>query len=395
MRNTFGNVLTVTLFGESHGPEIGAVLDGLAPGMTVSEERIRKLLSLRRPAGAISTARAEADEFRIVSGVFEGRTTGTPLTILIPNTNTKSTDYEKTRFLPRPGHADYTATCKYHGFEDYRGGGHFSGRLTAALVAAGGILLPALEKKGIRIGTHIASLGGGEEFLSDRPFSAGNEELEKEIDALSSRAFPVLDLTMEAPMKERILSAKEALDSVGGILETAVTGVPAGLGEPWFDTLEGALSHALFSIPAVKGVEFGRAFTEVLLPGSAYNDAFYAVSNPDGEDSEKTVKTPEKGQIPPERGFIVRTKTNHNGGVNGGITNGMPLVFRTAVKPTPSIMREQETVDLKTGENALLQISGRHDPAIIHRARVVVDCMSAMVLADFLSLKYGTDYLRD
>ena len=395
MKNTFGNVLTLTLFGESHGPETGAVLDGLAPGIPVSEDRIREMLSLRRPSGAISTARVEADEFRIVSGVFEGKTTGTPLTILIPNTNTKSRDYSETRYIARPGHADYTAEIKYHGFQDYRGGGHFSGRLTAAIVACGGILVPALKEKGIRIGTHILALGGknGEEPVRDRAFSEDIEALLPEIEGLGTRPFPVLLPECEEAMKERILEAREEGDSVGGILETAVSGVPAGLGEPWFGTIEGALSEALFSIPAVKGVEFGDAFSMVCGRGSAYNDAFYSPKASEAYFTGESGKTPENGQISRESLLLVRTKTNHNGGVNGGITNGMPVLFRTAVKPTPSIFKEQETIDLRNGENVKLSLKGRHDPAVIHRARIVVDSMTALVFADFLSLRFGTDWM--
>ena len=249
MKNTFGNQLSVTLFGESHGHEIGAVLDGIAPGISVDEEFIRRRLALRRPAGdGLSTARAEGDPFRIVSGVFEGKTTGTPLCLLIPNGDTHSRDYN--RGMARPGHADYTAECKYHGFQDYRGGGHFSGRLTAPLVAVGAILLSALAKKGITVGTHIASLAG----IPDRPLSA---DPTADLNRLNETQFPVLDEAAAGRMKEAIRSAAADGDSVGGILETAAVGMPAGVGEPWFDTVESLLSHALFGIPAVKGVEFG------------------------------------------------------------------------------------------------------------------------------------------
>ena len=367
MKNTFGNVLTVTIFGESHGPAVGAVLDGLTPGIPVSEDFINKQLRLRRPQGEISTARQEPDEFQIVSGVFEGKTTGTPLVILIPNQDTRSRDYRETRFLARPGHADYTAYEKYHGFEDYRGGGHHSGRVTAALVAAGGILLPALFEKGIRIGTHMKALG----TIYDRAFSEDPETLAGEIDIVNDKSFAVLSEDAASKMQEEILKAKEASDSVGGVLETAVTGLPAGLGEPWFDSMESMLSHALFSIPGIKGVEFGDALSYACGRGSAYNDAFYIDS-----DTGK-----------------VRTETNHNGGVNGGLTNGMPVIFRTAVKPTPSIFQKQRTIDFHKMENAEILLSGRHDPAIIHRARVVQDSVTAMVLADFLCLRYGTDAL--
>ena len=360
MKNTFGQSVAVTLFGESHGPEIGAVLDGLAPGIEVDEDFIRHQLTLRRPTSKISTARVEADEFRIVSGMFEGRTTGTPLCILIPNTNTKSGDYA--RGLPRPGHADYTATCKYHGFEDYRGGGHFSGRITAALVAAGAIAISALKKKGIVIGTHIASLAD----VSDAPFSS---DLNRDIDLLSEKVFPTLDQDAEQRMRACIEAAAAEGDSVGGVLETVVIGLPAGVGEPWFDTVEGVLSHALFGIPAVKGVEFGDGFALSDMRGSLANDALF-IQN--GE---------------------VKTLTNHNGGINGGITNGMPLVFRTAVKPTPSIFKEQQTVNLDAGKDCKFSLAGRHDPAIVHRARAVVESISALVLCDLLALRFGTDYL--
>ena len=367
MINTFGQNIAVTLFGESHGEEIGVVIDGLAPGITVDEAFIAHQLTLRRPAGRISTARREADAFRIVSGVFEGKTCGTPVCILIPNTQTRSRDYAATRPLARPGHADYTAYCKYHGFEDYRGGGHFSGRITAALTAAGGILIPALAKRGIRIGTHIAALGG----VRDRAFAAEDESaLLKDIDFLGGTAFPVLDEKAAAAMRTAMETAAAEKDSIGGVLESIITGVPAGVGEPWFDTMEGMLAHALFSIPAIKGVEFGAGFDGVQSRGSTFNDAFRMK---DGR---------------------IETVTNHNGGINGGITNGMPVLFRCAVKPTPSIYKEQDTVNFFEKKDAKLVISGRHDPAIIHRARVVADSVTAMVIADLLTGRFGTDYLR-
>ena len=363
MKNTFGSSISLTLFGESHGAQIGAVLDGLAPGIEIDEELIRAQLDKRRPAGKISTARREMDEYQIVSGVFEGKTTGTPLTVLIPNTAQHSKDYAATRSLARPGHADYTANRKYHGFEDYRGGGHFSGRVTAALVAAGAILISALEKKGIQIGTHIRSCAG----IEDAPF----DNIKEDIAYLNTLDFAVLDSERGEEMRAAIEAAAAEGDSVGGVLETAVTGIPAGVGEPWFDTVEGQLAHALFSVPAVKGVQFGDAFAMVNGRGSEYNDSFYI--------SEKEIKT----------------TTNHNGGVNGGITNGMPIVFSCAIKPTPSIFKEQNTVDFIKNENAVLSLKGRHDPAIIHRARAVVDSVSALVLADLLAQRYGTDWLAD
>lgn len=361
MKNTFGTNVLTTIFGESHGPAVGGVLDGLAPGIPVDPEQIKKKLALRRPQGAISTSRVEEDEFEIVSGVFEGRTTGTPLCLLIPNKNVRPGDYDAVRDLARPGHADYSGFVKYRGFADYRGGGHFSGRVTAAPVALGAIAETALELRGIRIGTHISRLAG----IPDRSFA----DLDADIATLSDRPFPVLDEGVADKMQAAILSAKEDLDSVGGVLETVVTGLPAGVGEPWFDTLEGLLSHALFSIPGVKGVEFGDGFSLSDMRGSEANDAFA-----------------------PKDGGIV-TKTNHNGGINGGISNGMPLLFRCAVKPTPSIARPQTTVDLRTGQPAELSIPGRHDPAIVHRARAVVDAVTALVLCDVLAGRFGADWL--
>ena len=360
MKNTFGSSVAVTLFGESHGPAVGAVVDGLAPGIPVDEDFIAQRLTLRRPYGDISTARVEPDRFQIVSGVFEGKTTGTPLCILIPNENVRSGDYAAISALARPGHADYTAHVKYHGFADVRGGGHFSGRITAALTAAGAVALLALRSRGIAVGTHIARCGG----VADRPFS----DLAAELPALGEKRFAVLDEAAGERMRAAIAAAAAEGDSVGGLLETAVTGLPAGIGEPWFDTLEGLLAHALFSIPGVKGVDFGGAFDRTDARGSAYNDAFYM------------------------DGGTVKTKTNRNGGINGGISNGMPLVFRCAVKPTPSIFRAQETVDFRKGEDAVLTLQGRHDPAIIHRARVVADSVTALVLCDALALRFGTDW---
>lgn len=361
MKNTFGNSISVTIFGESHGAEIGVVIDGLAPGIEVDEEFIASQLTLRRPAGRISTARREADEFKIVSGVFNGKTTGTPICITIPNSDTRFKDYSATRALARPGHADYTAYCKYHGFEDYRGGGHFSGRITAGVVAGGAIMISALKNKGINIGTHIARIGD----VSDRPF----ENFDEDIRSLGGMTFAVLDESKREKMTRVIEAAAADGDSVGGVLETVITGVPAGVGEPWFDSVESMMSHAIFGIPAVKGIEFGAGFEMADGRGSITNDSFYM------EDG------------------AVKTRTNNNGGINGGITNGMPIVFRCVVKPTASIYKEQETVDFIKKEDATLQIHGRHDPAIIHRARVVVDSIAAFVIADMLAGRYGTDYL--
>ena len=361
MKNTFGNNISVTLFGESHGEMIGAVLDGLCAGVKIDFDLIRREMSKRKPYGKISTARNEADEVRIVSGVMNGVTTGTPITVLIENTNTSSKDYSMFKDVPRPSHADYTAEVKYCGNQDYRGGGHFSGRLTAPIVAVGAILQGALRNKGIFVGTHISSLHG----ISDRGF----ESLENDINALSDKLFPVLDDDKGKAMHKEILSAAESGDSVGGVLESAVVGLPAGVGEPWFDSLESSLAHILFSIPGVKGVEFGLGFGFAEKYGSEANDAFCV-------ENEK-----------------ICTKTNNNGGINGGISNGMPIVFRTVVRPTPSIFKEQQSVSLSKMENTVLKITGRHDPAIIHRARAVVDAAAAIAIADALASSFGTSYL--
>lgn len=367
MKNTFGSSVSVTIFGESHGKEIGAILDGMAPGIAVDETFIEEKLALRRPSGAISTKRVEPDHFRILSGVYNGYTTGTPICIAIPNQDTRSKDYSATRFLARPGHADYTAWCKYHGFEDYRGGGHFSGRITAGLVACGAIALSALLAKGIRIGSHVASCAG----IKDRHF----EDYDRDIDKLNGTDFAVLDQDAGEKMQETIKEAARQGDSVGGILETVITGLPKGVGEPWFDSLEGVLAHALFSIPAVKGVEFGDGFALAGMRGSQANDSFVVM---DSEDNERKK---------------IITRSNHNGGINGGISNGMPVIFRLAIKPTPTISIEQNTVDFKNNTNEKLASKGRHDPAIVHRARIVADSVAALVICDMLAQRFGTDYL--
>ena len=362
VKNTFGHSLTATIFGESHGAAIGIVIDGIAPGIPVDDAAIRRQLDRRRPSAPTDTARREADEYQILSGVFNHKTTGTALTIIIPNCDVRSGDY--TYGPARPSHADYAAYCKYHGYEDYRGGGHFSGRITAALTAAGGILIPALEAKGIRIGTHIASCGG----VSDEAFVP--ERMEEQIAALRGKHFPVIDDAAAELMTAEILRAGSDGDSIGGITQTAVTGMPAGVGEPWFDSAESMISHAIFSIGGIKGIEFGDGWAMASgMRGSEANDAMHM------EDG------------------AVRTQTNHNGGINGGITNGMPILFRCAIKPTPSIARTQQTVDFLTGEDTELLIRGRHDPAIIRRACPVIDSVTAIVIADMLAGRYGTDWL--
>lgn len=361
MKNTLGNNVRLTLWGESHGKYIGAVLDGICAGIKVDENFIKEQLSKRRPMKNIETARCEEDNFQIASGVFNGWTTGEAISIIIENKDTRSKDYEKTRLIPRPSHADFTAFSKYHGFNDYRGGGHFSGRLTACIVAAGAILIKALNEKGIYIGTHIKRCGK----TQDRDF----DDVLRDIKKLNQIKFPVLD-DIEKAIKEEIENVASQSDSIGGILQTAILGLPVGLGDPWFSSVEGLLSNALFSIGAIKGVEFGEGFNFANLTGKTANDNFYVENNK------------------------ILTKTNHNGGINGGITNGMPVVFNIVVKPTPSISAPQESVDLETLENVTLEIKGRHDPAIIRRMAVVIDSVVAIVVADLLATKYGNDFLN-
>ena len=361
MKATFGQSVTLTIAGESHGPALTAVLAGLAPGIAVDETELKQALARRRAGGALSTARQEADAFEILSGVHNGTTTGTPITFIIRNQDTKSADYADMSAVARPGHADWAAQCKYHGFQDVRGGGHFSGRITAVLTLAGALCRTALKQKGICIGTHIASCGG----VCDRAF--GN--LSEDIKTLATLDFAVLDEDASAKMQEVILEAKSQSDSVGGTLETAVLGLPCGVGEPFFDSVESQLSHILFSIPAVKGVSFGDGF---------------ALANMRGSESNDVLRTGKDGITP---------ITNHLGGVCGGITDGSPLRFTCAIKPTPYIGKEQDTVNFQTNENTTLTIHGRHDPAIVHRARVVVECATALCLCDMLAQRFGTDWL--
>lgn len=364
MKSTFGKNLTVSIFGESHGAAIGVVIDGLAAGIPLDLAYIRRQLDLRRATGAISTSRQEDDEFEIVSGFFDGYTTGTPLCLLIRNTSTKSGDYARTKDLMRPGHADYTAFVKYGGHQDYRGGGHFSGRITAPLVAAGAICRQILAGHGIVIGTHIAECGG----VADVAMPVDEQSLSVALAGLNEAQFPVLDAVRGEQMQQAVLAAKADGDSVGGILETAIIGMPVGIGEPFFNSIESTLAHLLFSVPAVKGVEFGAGFGFAGMRGSEANDPWRLI---DGR---------------------MRTTSNNNGGINGGISNGMPITFRTVIKPTPSIYKEQQTVDVAAGVDAMLQIQGRHDPAIIHRARVVIDAAAAIGLCDLFCEAYGTGW---
>ena len=357
MADWTGNNIKLSIFGTSHGPYIGASIDGLPAGIKVNEDSIRKALSLRRPGGRISTVRVEQDEFEIISGVFNGYTSGDCLTVIIANSDTRSKDYSELKIKPRPSHADYSANVKYDGFNDYRGGGHFSGRLTAAIVALCAIIRDVLSFKGITVGSHIRSIG---EIEDDR-LSFKKEEL----DYLNEQYFAVLNEETKDKMLKLIEEARNSQDSVGGIIETAVLGLPCGIGEPYFDSVESRLASLIFSIGGVKGVEFGSGFDISRMYGHEANDEF-AYDN----------------------GAVI-TLTNHNGGINGGITNGMPLVVSTAIKPTPSISRVQRTVNLQTGENCELEIHGRHDPCIVHRARIVVDSLICFGLLDLCISEYG------
>lgn len=369
MRNTIGDNITLTLFGESHGEAIGCVLDGVRAGVPVDEAFMAKQMDKRRAKGKISTQRHEADKVRVVSGVRGGKATGTPITLLIQNGDTKSENYAATAALARPGHADYTAHIKYRGFEDARGGGHFSGRLTAPVVAAGSIFIALLQAKGVRIATHLARCAG----VSDDAFAQQDADLLRaQMDKLNSAEdLAVLNEARGEEMRRKIEAAAAEGDSVGGVLETIITGLPVGLGEPAFGSVESRLSAALFGIPAVKSVAFGAGEALADMQGSRANDALRM------------------------EGKRVVTATNHNGGINGGITNGMPLVVRTVIKPTPSIYKPQHTVNLQTRKNATLQIEGRHDPCIAHRARVVQDSMCALVLADLAADAYGLRWQED
>ena len=358
MKNILGNNLTVTIFGESHGSHIGAVIDGLTAGIKVDDDFIKECLSKRRPSSALETARIENDSYQIVSGVFNGFTTGSPLCIIIENNNVKSKDYDSIKDLARPSHADYVANVKYNGFNDYRGGGHFSGRITAAIVASGAILLKALEKLNIKIGCHILKCGN----VKDVEF----KDINNEIDKVNQMSFPVIS-DVSKKMEEEILNAAKENDSIGGIIQTAITGLPVGLGDPMFSSLEGQLSNALFSIGGIKGVEFGLGFDFANKKGSEANDEFKVV---DGK---------------------IITTTNNNGGINGGISNGMPVMFNVVVRPTPSIYKTQNTINMKNKTNETITIVGRHDPAIIRRINIVIRSICAIVIADNLISKYGQD----
>ncbi len=356
MSCTFGNNIKLTIFGQSHSQSIGCVLDGVPAGEKIDMEKLSLFMSRRAPGqNGLSTPRKEKDELNIVSGVLDSYTVGAPVCAVINNTNTKSGDYDKLKDFPRPGHADYTALIRHGGMNDARGGGNFSGRMTAPLCAAGGILMQILEKRGIDIGAHIHSIN---DIYDEKinPITGSMTELK----SAEIKSFPVISDSAGEEMQKKILDAKNQGDSLGGIIECAITGIPAGYGDPIFDGIESRIASICFAIPAVKGIEFGAGFGAAELKGSENNDCFIKEND------------------------TVKTETNNHGGILGGITSGMPVIFRLAFKPTPSIMKEQNTLNLKTGRQEKLVIGGRHDPCIVHRAVPVVQAAAAAAIADFI-----------
>ncbi len=345
-----------SLFGESHGPAIGVVLQGIPSGLVLDMDFISAEMARRAPGKTpLSTARSEKDAVEIVSGAFEGRATGTPLCGLIRNTDTRSRDYEATRWLARPGHADFTAQLRYKGFGDYRGGGHFSGRLTAPLVFAGAVAKLALKERGVEVLARIRQIGNIEDDALDLA-SPDREALRL---AARKPLAAISDESGEA-MRKAILKAKGEGDSVGGVIECFVFGLPAGTGSPDFDeNIESLIARHVFAVPAVKGLEFGAGFDFAAMRGSQANDAFL-----------------------PSQDGLPRTLSNHNGGINGGIANGMPVVFRVVIKPTSSIAKEQDTVDMRSGEAAKLVVCGRHDPCIVPRAVPVIEAAAALAMSE-------------
>jgi len=356
MSGQWGKKVKYSIFGESHGRGIGITIDGLPSGIKLDMDFINNEMQRRAPGrDEFSTKRSEGDKVEILSGYFNGYTTGTPLCGVIFNKNQNSVDYDKLKNLARPGHADFTGKVKYSGFNDYRGGGHFSGRITAPLVFAGAVAKQILAHKGILIGSHILSIGN----VFDSYFDAVNLKDQLLIDILK-KDFQVIDDIKGREMKNIILKAKGELDSVGGIIEAAILNLPCGLGEPFFDSIESNLAQLLFSVPAVKGVEFGNGFEITKVRGSQANDVPYFDNG------------------------SVKMKTNNNGGINGGISNGMPIVYRVAMKPTPSIAKLQNTIDMVSGVNSQVSVTGRHDPCIVLRALPVIEACAAMSILDFI-----------
>jgi chorismate synthase len=352
MSSTYGESLKLSIFGQSHGPAIGMVLDGIPAGLPVNTEKLQAFLNRRAPGqNDWSTPRKEEDRPEFLGGILDGYTCGAPIAAVIYNQNTRSGDYSNLKDCPRPGHADYTAQVKYGGFQDAAGGGHFSGRLTAPLCIAGGLCKQWLEEMGIRIGAHIYMIAGCE----DRKF----DPLHPDLDDIATD-FPVIDPLSGEEMKQRIHNAHTHGNSVGGMIECAITGLPAGLGEPMFGGVENRIAQIVYGIPAVKGVVFGDELTFAYDTGSEMNDVFCQAN-----------------------GKII-TASNHAGGILGGITTGMPVIFRTIMKPTPSIAIPQQTVNLKTGEATTLQVKGRHDPCIVPRAVPVVEAAAAIAIYDLI-----------
>lgn len=359
MSSSYGRSVRVQVFGQSHSAAVGVVVDGLPAGEAVDLEELGRFMARRAPGrNAWSTARSEADAPEVLSGLNpQGRTCGAPLAMVVRNADARSRDYSNVARTPRPGHADMAAEARWHGEQDVAGGGHFSGRLTACLCLAGGVALQVLARRGVRVGAHVASVAG----VADRPFDPVGLDMET-LAAAGRKRFPVLDDEAGLAMQAAIAGAQAAGDSVGGVVECAAVGLPAGVGSPMFDGLENRVASAVFGIPAVKGVEFGCGFKVAELYGSQNNDPFEL--GPDGR---------------------VRTATNNAGGILGGISTGMPLVFRAAFKPTPSIGTPQRSVDVTMGEEAELVVSGRHDPCVVPRAVPVVEAACALALADALA----------
>ena len=356
MSCNFGNNIKITIFGQSHSEAIGVVIDGLPAGFKIDTEKTAAFMARRAPGrNDLSTPRKEADELKILSGVVDNVTCGAPLCAVIENTNTRSGDYDKLRLLPRPSHSDFAAMMKHNGFNDIRGGGNFSGRLTAPLCFAGAVCMQMLEEKGIRIGAHISSIGKADDKRFN-PVTVGAADF----DALLSKSFPVINDKQGELMRKEIYDAKGSGDSVGGTIECAIVGIPVGIGDPIFDGIENRLACAIFGIPAIKGIEFGAGFESARMLGSENNDDF----------------TNDNGKI--------KTATNNHGGILGGISSGMPIVFRCAIKPTPSIGIEQQSVNTETGEEEKLVIGGRHDPCIVPRAVPCIEAAAAVVIADYI-----------
>lgn len=360
MASTFGNALSVTIFGQSHSQAIGCVVEGLPSGFPVDQDALAQFMARRAPGqGSWSTPRKEADTVRILSGLNDrGQTCGAPLSAIIENTNVRSGDYDELRRIPRPGHADLTAQAKWQGSQDISGGGHFSGRLTAPLCAAGGIALQMLASRGVRIAAHLDEVAGVQD-LHFRAREGDGPALRAQMDILAVRPFPTICPDAEEQMLAAIDESRQEQDSVGGIIECVAVGLPAGIGSPLFDGIESAIAKIAFGVPAVKGIEFGAGFEAARLRGSENNDPY-------GID---------------DSGNVVPLK-NDAGGNLGGITTGAPVVFRMAIKPTPSIAREQQSVDLVSREEATLAVRGRHDPCIAPRAVPVAEAVMALALLD-------------